>query len=290
MSSEPWGWIPYHYGRWGWERRIGWYWVPDVLWGPAWVTWRWGDIYIGWAPLPPRAEFRRGFGFRYRDFEIPNDYWVFIDGRHFQNTYLDRYILPYERNRTVIHLAQLKAEVSSRGDRVMNDGIDIDQIRRVTKQEVEKYDFREGRSPEDIKLRDRDVVLYKPDIRKNTDAKPKNVQDEDQALENLERSRLRRLESERGVDEELEAEQERERRILEQSQEEEVKVIRKKTEKEIESAKSGEEKQKIENEEKTKVNELRKKHEEEKTEISKRQKEESERVKEGRIRKKDEER
>ena len=30
-----------------------WVWVPGVEWAPAWVTWRVGGGYIGWAPLPP---------------------------------------------------------------------------------------------------------------------------------------------------------------------------------------------------------------------------------------------
>ena len=31
----------------------GWCWVPGYTWGPAWVSWRYGDGYCGWAPLPP---------------------------------------------------------------------------------------------------------------------------------------------------------------------------------------------------------------------------------------------
>ncbi|HEX4138962.1 MAG TPA: DUF6600 domain-containing protein, partial [Candidatus Methylacidiphilales bacterium] len=28
-------------------------WVPGYTWAPAWVSWRYGDGYVGWAPLPP---------------------------------------------------------------------------------------------------------------------------------------------------------------------------------------------------------------------------------------------
>ena len=31
----------------------GWVWVPGYTWAPAWVSWRYGDGYAGWAPLPP---------------------------------------------------------------------------------------------------------------------------------------------------------------------------------------------------------------------------------------------
>ena len=53
-SGWSWGWAPFHYGRWVSAER-GWAWVPGTLWGPAWVSWRAGGGYVGWAPLPPRG-------------------------------------------------------------------------------------------------------------------------------------------------------------------------------------------------------------------------------------------
>jgi hypothetical protein len=50
-----WGWAPFHYGRWTTLKGRGWAWVPGTLWGPAWVAWRTGRHYVGWAPLPPRG-------------------------------------------------------------------------------------------------------------------------------------------------------------------------------------------------------------------------------------------
>lgn len=52
-SDEPWGWATYHYGRWANLNGYGWCWVPGYTWGPAWVSWRYGGGYAGWAPLPP---------------------------------------------------------------------------------------------------------------------------------------------------------------------------------------------------------------------------------------------
>jgi hypothetical protein len=52
-SDEPWGWATYHYGRWVNLDGTGWVWVPGYTWAPAWVSWRYGDGYVGWAPLPP---------------------------------------------------------------------------------------------------------------------------------------------------------------------------------------------------------------------------------------------
>jgi hypothetical protein len=53
-SDWNWGWAPFHYGR--WITRAGrWSWVPGTMWGPAWVSWRSGNGYVGWSPLPPRG-------------------------------------------------------------------------------------------------------------------------------------------------------------------------------------------------------------------------------------------
>src|SRR5688500_2876520 len=60
-SNEPFGWAVYHYGRWARLPRRGWIWVPNTEWGPAWVSWRRSDDYVGWAPLPPDAWSKSGF-------------------------------------------------------------------------------------------------------------------------------------------------------------------------------------------------------------------------------------
>jgi uncharacterized protein DUF6600 len=53
VSDEPWAWACYHYGYWVEDPGFGWVWVPGVEWAPAWVEWRVGGGYIGWAPLVP---------------------------------------------------------------------------------------------------------------------------------------------------------------------------------------------------------------------------------------------
>ena len=56
VSDEPWGWATYHYGRWVNLDGVGWVWIPGSRWAPAWVSWRYGGGYCGWAPLPPDAD------------------------------------------------------------------------------------------------------------------------------------------------------------------------------------------------------------------------------------------
>ena len=55
VSDWDWGWAPFHYGRWIVAGGYGWCWIPGTNWGPAWVDWRWGGGYVGWAPLGPRG-------------------------------------------------------------------------------------------------------------------------------------------------------------------------------------------------------------------------------------------
>jgi hypothetical protein len=63
VSYEEFGGVVYHYGRWVQVEDEGWCWVPDYEWAPAWVSWRSNDEYVGWAPLPPEARWRRETGF-----------------------------------------------------------------------------------------------------------------------------------------------------------------------------------------------------------------------------------
>ncbi|HZL16302.1 MAG TPA: DUF6600 domain-containing protein, partial [Polyangia bacterium] len=65
ISDLSWGWAPFHYGRWIPITGRGWSWVPGTMWGPAWVSWRSGNGYVGWSPLPPRgARLNAGVGGR----------------------------------------------------------------------------------------------------------------------------------------------------------------------------------------------------------------------------------
>jgi hypothetical protein len=57
----PWGWLPFHYGRWAWFHDY-WGWVPGHKWGPAWVEWRHGGGVVGWRPLGPRTRDHRSDG------------------------------------------------------------------------------------------------------------------------------------------------------------------------------------------------------------------------------------
>ncbi len=55
VSDYPWGWAPFHYGRWVSIEGRGWSWIPGREYRGAWVTWSVDDgySYVGWAPMGP---------------------------------------------------------------------------------------------------------------------------------------------------------------------------------------------------------------------------------------------
>lgn len=62
VSNEDFGGIVYHYGRWVRTLEAGWCWVPDLEWAAAWVSWRYGQDAVGWAPLPPKMDWNPAVG------------------------------------------------------------------------------------------------------------------------------------------------------------------------------------------------------------------------------------
>lgn len=288
LPRERWGWAVHHYGRWGWDRGLGWFWVPDIIWAPAWVVWRYGNIYIGWAPVPPGIAFERDYGLRFRDYDFPNHYWHFVDGRHFLDDDFDRYVIPYERNRTIINLTSLKANIRVRNDRVVNEGLEPDEVRRVVRRDVTRYELRDARRPEDAGIQGSEVLIYKPRVNPNESAKPKSSIGRSEAERQVTQGRLRKasLLTPPPDEETLDRDHERENLVLQETQDEEVNEIRRKVDEDKRVARSEVEKRKIDDEAKVKLTEVRKRHEEEKKEVTKRQDEEKSEVSKGRIKKK----
>lgn len=120
-EEADWGWVAFHYGRWAHDRRLGWFWVPGDEWGPAWVDWRRGDDYVGWAPLPPDEII----------YEYDNNpaYWMFLPPRYLVEPRVRVYFLPPQRTlvvfrRTVIVNRTVRLEHRDhRGRFAVNPGI-----------------------------------------------------------------------------------------------------------------------------------------------------------------------
>jgi hypothetical protein len=283
VSLETWGWIAFHYGRWGWDQRLGWFWVPDVLWGPAWVAWRWGDAHVGWAPLPPGADFIPGRGFaRGGRWDIPGNYWIFVRGRDFMDRNLHRWVLPVERNRTVIDMTRFEVNINERDRHIVNDGVDVDWVRGQSGgRTVERFALKDATRPGQAREEGRDLVISRPSIRGNSAARPREIVDESKIQKDFgdgTAGRIYRQPAPR-EEEKLREDHRKEQTLLKDSQETEITSIRRKGEEEKAKVRSPEEKKKIESRTATRVAELKKKHEQEKAELDKRQKAEEEKTK-----------
>jgi len=104
-SDEDFGWATYHYGRWFREERIGWCWVPGRVWAPAWVSWRHGHSYVGWAPLPPLALAAAGVGIgTWADhrYGIGPRAYNFVNARDFGSRSMVSAIIPRQQNAAVM--------------------------------------------------------------------------------------------------------------------------------------------------------------------------------------------
>lgn len=100
VSSEPFGWACYHYGRWALLKNTGWVWIPGNQWAPAWVTWRESPGYIGWAPLPPETLVWRTHSWSSSVdtmFSISSHWYSFVSYRHF-GSYVQSHCLPISQN------------------------------------------------------------------------------------------------------------------------------------------------------------------------------------------------
>jgi hypothetical protein len=122
-SDEPWGWATYHYGRWYYDDYYGWVWVPGYEWAPAWVEWRYGDNYVGWAPLSPYAVFSASWGVHYRRYwATPYYYWSFVDCRYMGYHDLHRYVYRTDENTRFIGRTRTAGSVRYDNGRIVTRG------------------------------------------------------------------------------------------------------------------------------------------------------------------------
>jgi hypothetical protein len=191
QSNYSWGHVPFHYGRWTRDTSVGWVWVPDTVWGPAWVSWRYGNEHVGWAPLPPQAHYSRFEGFRYRGSRVSsrfefglrysdytfcplNGFYSSTPYRHFVNR--SRNTVYYNQTVVVNNFNQQSGAAANRTAPATpaNTGVPVDDVSRVARTPVRKVrvldvDPTAGRTaitPGVVVNSGNDLAVYRQPLRK----------------------------------------------------------------------------------------------------------------------------
>jgi hypothetical protein len=142
VSYEDFGWATYHYGSWIRLVDQGWVWVPGYEWGPAWVSWRTGDDYIGWAPLPPLGErFYEGGAITGQvdiEFNIGPACYNFVEVRYFGEPVLRGRLIRSAQNVTIINRTMNVTNITRNKTVVINRGPDFNRVNLTSLRPVQR--------------------------------------------------------------------------------------------------------------------------------------------------------
>ncbi len=163
VSDYPWGWAPFHYGRWAQSGIYGWIWIPGRQWGPAWVNWRQGGGYYGWAPMGPGISINISFGSGYN---IPTPWWTFIPCGNIYSGNYSRYYSPRRtvniiNNTTIIN----NTYVDNRSRSTYISGPRRSEVEAYTRQRVPVYNVSNRTRAGAVQVSGRQVNVYRPTIR-----------------------------------------------------------------------------------------------------------------------------
>jgi hypothetical protein len=162
VSDYNWGWAPFHYGRWSYDSFYGWFWVPGYEWAPAWVSWRSGGGYYGWAPLSPGINISIGASFG----NIPQDYWCFVPSRYMGNNNMRNYYASRGNNVTIINNTTIINTTNQyRGARYLQ-GPDRGDVERNIGRRLQPMQVRDANRPGQQVGND-NINVYRPRVRQN---------------------------------------------------------------------------------------------------------------------------
>ena len=163
VSNYNWGWAPFHYGRWMNDMRYGWVWIPGNEWAPAWVTWRGGGNYYGWAPLGPGMSINDNFG------SISYNDWTFVPRNYITSHNLNRYYVNQSRNVTIINnttIINTTSPRNSNGTRSANyhPGPPVREIEQSTGTRIRRYNLETTNKPGETRVSNNSIRVFRPAI------------------------------------------------------------------------------------------------------------------------------
>jgi hypothetical protein len=181
-SDYSWGWAPFHYGRWFRHHQLGWCWMPDNMWGPSWVSWRYTDAYCGWAPLPPGASLAFGVGLTFHGHHVGDhddcglrpDHYHFVAWNHFHDRQLGPNRLSSKDAAHVFDRSTVATRVSGDGHTVINHGLPPTRVVAATRTPVHTVTLRESQATshagrgEQFDRSGRTLQVFRPQLPANT--------------------------------------------------------------------------------------------------------------------------
>lgn len=167
VSDYPWGWAPFHYGRWVWSDFHGWLWIPDTIWGPAWVSWRSGGGYYGWAPLMPGININVSFS----NYNCPLNWWIFIPERYIHSRSFHRYREDHGSHDHIFNATTFVQNTYVYNQVTYVAGPNADDVSRATREKAHVYGVRELDRPQRTKIEKKTVGIYRPEFRVAEDKK-----------------------------------------------------------------------------------------------------------------------
>ena len=160
VSDYPWGWAPFHYGRWFYETGYGWLWVPGYEWAPAWVSWRNSTDYYGWAPLAPGMDIGVSVGIN-----IPYEHWAFIPHRYIYERDMRHYILDERSNETVLSASVVINNTRrTPGRTLFATGPRIEEVERFTGKHISPVVIHAHPRPAVAAVNDHEMRIFRPAI------------------------------------------------------------------------------------------------------------------------------
>lgn len=172
VSDYPWGWATFHYGRWHYDDYYGWEWVPGHEWAPAWVSWRHGGGYYGWAPLTPGISITLSFGGGYN---VPDNYWVCAPERYINRPNIYNYYARPALVINIIHRTTVVRNTYVRNNRTYIIGPRPADIQRITHQRVQVYRINDAARPGAISIRSNTINIFRPQGKVVVGARPARV-------------------------------------------------------------------------------------------------------------------
>lgn len=160
MSDFNWGWAAFHYGRWTFKSQYGWVWVPGTTWAPAWVTWRQGGGYYGWAPMGPGVSISFTFGAGYM---VPDNYWTFIPYHNLYAHDFYRYYTPHNTTNIIYNTTVINNTYVDGGNTYVA-GPSRREIKATTGRDVRTYQVSSSSTRNRSSIRGNEVAVYRPSV------------------------------------------------------------------------------------------------------------------------------